>query len=71
MYTSVARMYSNVESPRRNDGDSSKPTNWNLYSSATCHMTPEISDFITGSLVETYKYIEVVDDHFVTSKQTI
>ena len=33
-------------------------------------MTPEISDFIMGSLVETDKYIEVSDGNFVKSKQT-
>ena len=27
-------------------------------------------DFVLGSLVETDKYIEVVDGHFVTAKQT-
>ena len=40
-----------------------------LDSGATCHMTPEISDFIPGSLVETDKYIEVADGHFVTAKK--
>ena len=33
-------------------------------------MTPEISDFIPGLLVETDKYIEVADGHVVTAKQT-
>ena len=33
-------------------------------------MTREISGFIPGSLVETDKYIEVADGHFVTAKQT-
>ena len=45
-------------------------TNWILDSGSTCHTTPEISDFILGSLVETDKYIEVVDGNFVTAKQT-
>ena len=44
-------------------------TNWILDSSATCHMTQEIYDFILVSLVETDKYIEVVDGHFVTEKK--
>ena len=39
-------------------------------SSATCHMTQEISGFIPGSLVETYKYIKVADGNCVTVKQT-
>ena len=33
-------------------------------------MKPEISYFILGSLVETYKYIVVEDGHFFTEKQT-
>ena len=33
-------------------------------------MTPEICYFIPGSLLETDKYIEIVDGHFVTAKQT-
>ena len=32
-------------------------------------MKPEVLDFIPRSLVETYKYIEVVYGNFVTSKQ--
>ena len=32
-------------------------------------MTPEVSSFITGSLEDTDKYIEVVDRHHVTVKQ--
>ena len=33
-------------------------------------MTPEISDFVPGSLVEMEKYIEVADGNLVTAKQT-
>ena len=33
-------------------------------------MTPDISDYIPGSLVKTDKYIEVEDGSFVTVKQT-
>ena len=32
-------------------------------------MTPEVTDFITGSLEDTDKLIEVVDGHHVTAKQ--
>ena len=32
-------------------------------------MTPEVSDFIPGSLEDTDKHIEVVDGHYVTMKQ--
>ena len=40
-----------------------------LYLEATCHMTPEVLDFIPGSLEDTDKYIEVADGHHVTAKQ--
>ena len=33
-------------------------------------MTPEILEFISGSLVETDKYIKVADAYFITAKQT-
>ena len=32
-------------------------------------MTPEVTDFIPGSLEDTEKFIEVVDGHHVTAKQ--
>ena len=32
-------------------------------------MTPQVSDFIPGSLENTDKYIEVADEHYVTAKQ--
>ena len=46
-------------------GDNSKLTNWILDSGATCHMTPEVTDFIPGSLEDTDKFIEVADGHHV------
>ena len=49
IYASMAPMYGNDECPSGNFGDSLKLTNWILYSVATCHMTPEVSDSITGS----------------------
>ena len=63
-------MSTNSESSRRHFGDSSQLTNWILGSGATCHMTPDISDFIPGLLVETDIYIKVVDGYFFTAKQT-
>ena len=65
----MSRMSSNGERPSENYGDSSQLTNWILYLGATCHMTPEVSDFIRGSLEDTDKYIEVADGHHVTAKQ--
>ena len=32
-------------------------------------MTPEVSDFVPGSLVEMDKYIEVADVYFITVKK--
>ena len=32
-------------------------------------MTPEVTDFIPGSLEDTDKFIEVADGHHVTAKQ--
>ena len=32
-------------------------------------MTPEVSDFVPGSLEDTDKHIEVADGHHVTAKQ--
>ena len=34
-------------------------------------MTPEVSDFIPGSLEHTYKLIEVANIHHVTEKQKV
>ena len=65
----MAHMSSNDECPSGNFGDSSKLTNWILDSGATCHMTPEVSDFIPGSLQDKNKRIEVTDRHHVTMKQ--
>ena len=50
-------------------GDSSQLTNWILDSGATCHMTPEVTDFIPGSLEDTDKFIEVADGHHGMAKQ--
>ena len=53
----MARMSTNVESPRRKYLDNLQQTNSILYSYATYHITPCIQDFLPGSLVETDKYI--------------
>ena len=55
---------------RKYFGSRSQLTNCILDSGETCHMTPDISDFILGSLVEIDKYIEVVFGHFFIPKQT-
>ena len=69
IYSYMARMSSNDEHKSEKYGDSSQLTNWILYSRATCHITPEVSDLIPGSLEDTDKYIEVADGNHVTAKQ--
>ena len=62
-------MSGNEKCPGKIFGDSSQLTNYILDSGATCHMKPEFSDFIPGSLEDTNKHIEVSDEHHVTAKQ--
>ena len=69
VYASMARMSSDDKRENKDYGDSSQLTNWILDSGATCHMTPEVTDFIPGSLEDTDKFIEVADRHHVTEKQ--
>ena len=65
----MAQMSSDDKRKSIKHGDSSQLTNWILDSGATCHMTPEVSDFIPGLLEDAYKYIEVADGHHVTAEQ--
>ena len=65
----MARMSGNGECPSGNFGDSFKLTNWILDSGATCHMTPEVSYFIPGSLKYTDKHIEFSDGHNVAAEK--
>ena len=53
----MARMSGNDEYPSGNFGDSLQLTNWILDSGETCHMTPEVQDFIPSSLEDTKKHI--------------
>ena len=69
IYAYIVRTSSDDERKSVKYGDSSQLTNLILDSGATCHMTPEVSDFIPGSLEDTDKYIEVADGHHVTAKQ--
>ena len=62
---SMDHMSKNDEFTSINFDDSSQLTNWILNSVATCHMTPEVSDFIPGSLEDTDKQIEVADVYHV------
>ena len=65
----MAWMYGNDKIPSRNFGDSSQLTNWILDSGATCHMMPQVSDFIPGSLEDRDNHIEVADGHCIVVKQ--
>ena len=65
----MAHMSGNGKCPSGNFGDSSQFTDWILDYEATCHMTPDVLDFIPGSLEDTDKHIEVADGHHVTAKQ--
>ena len=61
----MARMSSDDKRESKDYGDSSQLTNWILDSGATCHITPEVTDFVPGSLEDTDKSIEVVDGHHI------
>ena len=65
----MAQMYSDDERKSVKYGDSSQLTNCILESGAKFHMTPEVSDFIPGTLEDTDKYIKIADRHHVTAKQ--
>ena len=65
----AASMSDNGKFPSGNFDESSQLTNWILYYGAMCHMTPEVSDFVAGSLEYTDKHIEVTDGYHVTAKQ--
>ena len=71
IYAFMACMSSNDELSSEKYGDSLQLTNWILDSGATCHMTPEVTDFIPGSLEDTEKFIEVADGHHVTAEQKV
>ena len=67
----MARMSNDDVSENKDYGNSSQLTNWILDSGATCHKTPEVTDFIPGSLEDTDNFIEVADGHNVTEKKRI
>ena len=71
IYTSMTRMYSDDKRKSGEYGDSLQLTNWILDLGVTCHMTPEVTDFIPGLLEDTDKYIEVADGHRVTVKKKV
>ena len=64
-------MSSNAESPGRHFGERFQMTNCILDLGANFHLTPEISDFVPGSLSDRDKYIEVSGGHLITSKTKV
>ena len=62
-------MSGNDESSSRYFGDSLQFPSLILYPGATCYMTPQVYDFIPGSLEDIDKYIGVADGHCVTAKK--
>ena len=69
VYASMAQTPSDDKRKSVKYGDSSQLTNWILDSGDTCHMTPEVTDFIPVSLEDKDRFIEVADGHHVTAKQ--
>ena len=65
----MARMSSDDKRKSVKYGNSLQLTNYILDSGAMFHMTPEVTDFVPGSLQDTDKYIKVADGHHVTAKQ--
>ena len=65
----MARMSNDDVIKNKEYGDSSQLTKWILDSGETCHMTPEVTDFIPGTFEDTDKFIEVADGNHVTAKQ--
>ena len=55
IYASMARMSSDNKRKIIKYGDSSQLTNWILDSGATCHLTPEVTDFVPATLEDTDK----------------
>ena len=67
IYSSMARMYDNDECTSRDFSDSLQLTNCILYLGAMCHMTPQVSDFIPGSLEYKDKMLELRT--YITSRR--
>ena len=52
-------MYDNDKNPSRNFGDSFPLTNWILDSGSMCNITPQVSNYITGSLEYTAIFLQL------------
>ena len=62
IYTYMARMSSDEEREIKEYGDSLQLTNWILDSGEMCHMTPEVTEFIPGSLEDTENSLKLRTD---------
>ena len=69
MYAPMARMSGNDKRYSKDSDDNLKLTNWILDSGSMFHMQSQVSDCIPYLLKDTYKYIEIVDGHYVTEKE--
>ena len=69
IYAYMAQMPGNNEIFRGDFGYIFQLKNWILDSVVTCHMTPQVLDFIPGSLEDTDGFIEVLVGHNFTAKQ--
>ena len=65
----MARISGKNKNPGTYFDESLQLTNYFLGSGSTYHMTPQVSDFILGSLEDMDKYIEFYYGHYVTEKQ--
>ena len=59
IYASMALISSNDECPSRNFGDNLQVNYLILDYGATCHMTPEVSDYIPGLLEDTINTLKL------------
>ena len=62
IYASMEQMSSDDERKSKEYGDSSQLTNWILDSGATCHMNPEVTNFIPVSLEDTDNSLKLQTD---------
>ena len=62
-------MSDNDECHSRDFSDSLQLTNRILDSGATCHKTPQVSDFIPGSLENAYAQIEGADGLLIAASK--
>ena len=65
----MTRMSGNDESYGIDFFVNSLLTKWIVDLGATCHMTPQVSDFVPDLLEDTDECIEVGDRYYVTAKK--